>query len=407
MHGIVNVRKLRNGDLKRKQTMIKILIIEDEIRLADVLYDWFYNKNFQVTVCHDGISGYETALKNSYDAIISDVMLPGIDGFSIVKKLRDMKVWTPVIMLTARVELQDKLQGFDAGAEDYLTKPFEIEELDARVKVLLRKNEKAEEVTEEAIERPDFVLEKNSRILKNPVRNKKVKLSGKEYTLLAYFVENYDQILSKEQITVRIWGYDTDVEYNNEEVYISFLRKKLKFIETDTMIETVRGVGYRLRGKTVKQFKKKIMGLLLLIYMIAAVFILALLNFSYVQNNKNSIFRILNMKFQIASGQSENKQEEVPKKQERTSSARSEKATVTEPKEDSYIKKSYLVAKAADGTVYVKNMLPDAGVSEEEIVETAEKFLETKKHLEAMKIISLKFLFMKGNCSLPLLISHL
>ena len=121
------------------------------------------------------------------------------------------------------------------------------------------------------------------------------------------------------------------------------------------------------------------MGLLLLIYMIAAVFILVLLNFSYVQNNKNSIFRILNMKFQIASGQSENKQEEVPKKQERVSSAQGEKATVTEPKEDSYIKKSYLAAKAEDGTVYVKNMLPDTGVSEEEIVETAEKFLETKK----------------------------
>lgn len=235
--------------MKRKQTMIKILIIEDEIRLADVLYDWFYNKNFQVTVCHDGISGYETALKNSYDAIISDVMLPGIDGFSIVKKLRSMKVRTPVIMLTARVELQDKLQGFDAGAEDYLTKPFEIEELDARVKVLLRKNEKGKEEEEETGERPDFVLEKNSHILKNSVRNKKVKLSRKEYTLLSYFVENYDQVLSKEQITIRIWGYDTDVEYNNEEVYISFLRKKLKFIGTDTVIETVRGVGYRLRGK--------------------------------------------------------------------------------------------------------------------------------------------------------------
>ena len=129
----------------------------------------------------------------------------------------------------------------------------------------------------------------------------------------------------------------------------------------------------------MKQFKKKIMGLLLLVYMIAAVFILVLLNFSYVQNNKNSIFRILNMKFQIASGQSENKQEEVPRKQKRISSAQNEKATVTEPKEDSYIKKSYLAAKAEDGTVYVKNMLPDTGVSEEEIVETAEKFLETKK----------------------------
>lgn len=115
-----------------------------------------------------------------------------------------MKVRTPVIMLTARVELQDKLQGFDAGAEDYLTKPFEIEELDARVKVLLRKNEKGKEEEEETGERPDFVLEKNSRILKNSVGNKKVKLSGKEYTLLSYFVENYNQILSKEQITVRI-----------------------------------------------------------------------------------------------------------------------------------------------------------------------------------------------------------
>ena len=228
--------------------MTKILIIEDEIRLSDVLYDWFCNKNFQVTVCHNGIAGYEAAIKTTYDAIISDVMLPGMDGFSIVKKLRSMNVQTPIIMLTARVELQDKLQGFDAGAEDYLTKPFEIEELDARVKVLLRKNGKGTEA-EENKDRPDFILEKNSRMLKNVAGNRKVKLSGKEYTLLSYFAENYNQVLSKEQITVRIWGYDTDVEYNNEEVYISFLRKKLRFIETDTIIETVRGIGYRLRGK--------------------------------------------------------------------------------------------------------------------------------------------------------------
>lgn len=157
----------------------------------------------------------------------------------------------------------------------------------------------------------------------------------------------------------------------------------------------------------MKQFKKKIMGLLLLIYMIAAIFILALLNFSYVQNNKNSISRILNMKFQIISNQNGNKQEEVPKEQERISGARSENVTVTEQKEDSYVKKSYLVAKAENGTLYVKNMLPDTEFSEQEIIETAEKFLKTKKHLEVMKIISLKFLFMKGNCSLPLRILHL
>ena len=232
---------------------MKLLIIEDEIRLADVLYDWFCNKNFQVTVCHDGISGYESAVKGSHDAIISDVMLSGMDGFSIVKKLRDRNVVTPVLMLTARVELQDKLQGFEAGAEDYLTKPFEIEELDARIKVLLRRSGKAIGMTieteAEGVKEFDFILEKNSRVLKNRTGNKKVKLSEKEYTLLSYFMENYNQVLSKEQITVRIWGYDTDVEYNNEEVYISFLRKKLKFVETDTMIETIRGVGYRLRGR--------------------------------------------------------------------------------------------------------------------------------------------------------------
>lgn len=230
--------------------MIKLLIIEDEIRLADVLYDWFSDKNFQVTVCHDGISGYETALKTPFDVIIADVMLPGMDGFSIVKKLRDMKVQTPILILTARVELQDKLQGFEAGAEDYLTKPFEIEELDARIKVLLRKTGNLAETRQaENLSGPDFILEKNTRILKSSASSKSVKLSSKEYTLLSYFMENFNQVLSKEQITIRIWGYDTDVEYNHEEVYISFLRKKLKFIETAAMIETVRGVGYRLRGK--------------------------------------------------------------------------------------------------------------------------------------------------------------
>lgn len=230
--------------------MTTLLIIEDEARLADVLYDWFSRLDFQVTVCHDGISGYESALKTTYDGIICDVMLPGMDGFSIVKKLRSMKVQTPILILTARVELQDKLQGFEAGAEDYLTKPFEIEELDARIKVLLRKNGKAAEPTlMESFNGSDFILEKNSRMLKSSKNHKSVKLSGKEYTLLSYFMENFGLVLSKEQITIRIWGYDTEVEYNNEEVYISFLRKKLKFIETDTLIETVRGVGYRLRRK--------------------------------------------------------------------------------------------------------------------------------------------------------------
>ena len=135
------------------------------------------------------------AVQTNYDIILLDVMLPNLNGMEVCRRLRTKKN-TPIIMLTAKGDITDKVNGLDLGADDYLTKPFEIEELDARVKVLLRKNEKGKEVTEEAIERPDFVLEKNSRILKNSVGNKKVKLSGKEYTLLKVLREDAE-ILSE------------------------------------------------------------------------------------------------------------------------------------------------------------------------------------------------------------------
>ena len=219
--------------------MTTLLIIEDEARLADVLYDWFSRLDFQVTICHDGISEYESALKTTYDGIICDVMLPGMDGFSIVKKLRSMKVQTPILILTARVELQDKLQGFEAGAEDYLTKPFEIEELDARMKVLLRKNGKAaESMPLENFNGADFILEKNSRILKSSKNHKSVKLSGKEYTLLSYFMENFGQILSKEQIletaeAILLTG-KTSGSYQNYQFEISVHEGELLIAFADT-----------------------------------------------------------------------------------------------------------------------------------------------------------------------------
>lgn len=229
---------------------MKMLVIEDEPRLADILCDWFTEKGFEVAVCHEGITGYESAVKGAFDVIISDVMLPGKDGFTLVKNLRNLKIKVPVIMLTARTGLQDKLQGFEAGAEDYLTKPFEIEELDARVRVLLRKcGNNMEKEAENKLVCQDFVLEEDTHLIRNEENNKNVKLSLKEYTLLKYFMQNYDQLLTKEQITVHIWGYDTDVTYNNEEVYISFLRKKMKFIGTKVKIVTVRGGGYRLKGE--------------------------------------------------------------------------------------------------------------------------------------------------------------
>lgn len=229
---------------------MRLLIIEDEPTLAEILHDWFHEKGYDVFVCYEGIEGYERVLKENFDVIISDVMLPGMDGFTLVKKLREMKVKTPILMLTAKNGLQDKLQGFEAGAEDYLTKPFEIEELDARVKVLLKKcGLKSEMAEENKLHCKDFVLDEVTHEIHHNTNHKHVKLSVKEYTLLKYFIENYNQLLTKEQITIRIWGYDTDVAYNNEEVYISFLRKKMKFIGTKIKIVTIRGVGYQLRGE--------------------------------------------------------------------------------------------------------------------------------------------------------------
>ena len=147
---------------------MKLLVIEDEIRLADILSDWFQKKGFEVTVCHDGLSGYEKAQNENFDVILSDVMLPGLDGFQLVRKLREKKIATPVLFLTARVELQDKLEGFEAGAEDYLTKPFDMEELDARVRVLLRKCGVPEpESRENQLSFEDLILDKNTHELRS------------------------------------------------------------------------------------------------------------------------------------------------------------------------------------------------------------------------------------------------
>ena len=218
---------------------MNLLIIEDELRLSDMLRDYFVGKDHAVTLCGDGRSGLETALSSRYDAIVLDVMLPGMDGFEVLSRLRASDNDTP-----ARSSLRDKLAGFESGAEDYLTKPFDIEELEARLCVLTKKRAGAEIA---ALRFGELLLQRDDHLLHDAKSGLSVALSAKEFTLMSYFMENAGQLLSKEQITVRIWGYDTDVSYNNEEVYISFLRKKLAYLQTDARIETVRGAGYRLR----------------------------------------------------------------------------------------------------------------------------------------------------------------
>lgn len=224
---------------------MNVLIIEDEFRLCDMLCDYFTGKGHAVSTCSDGQSGLETALAEQYDSIILDVMLPSMDGFEVLRRLRASGNHTPVLMLTARSSLQDKLTGFEIGAEDYLTKPFDIEELEARLSVLAKK--RSDNTDMNRLRFGDLTLHRDNHLLQNPKSRLSVALSAKEYTLMEYFMENAGQLLSKEQITVRIWGYDADVSYNNEEVYISFLRKKLSYLQTDARIETVRGGGYRLR----------------------------------------------------------------------------------------------------------------------------------------------------------------
>lgn len=231
----------------------RILIIEDEFNLADMIKDWFEEKGVSVEIRTDGNEGYACALSGDFDAIILDVMLPGMDGFSILKMLKANNVETPVLMLTARSELRDKLKGFKDGACDYLTKPFAIEELDARVNVMLMRygaDRRGTKSDENHLEYEDLILDVGGHILR--CKEKRIQLSQKEAKLMEYFMKNHNQVLSKEQITIAIWGADCDAEYNHEEVYISFLRKKLKYLGTDVRIETVRGAGYYLKETTDK-----------------------------------------------------------------------------------------------------------------------------------------------------------
>lgn len=222
---------------------MRILIVEDEVGLADVLKAEFEDANFDVDMTGDGEDGYYLGRSEIYDVIILDGMLPRMDGYDILKKWRGDGIETPVLMLTARSELSDKLKGLDIGADDYLTKPFEMEELIARVRVITRRQGKVET---ESLAFGDISLDIRACVLHNEQTKAEVGLGKKEYQILEFMMKNSRQIVTREQIAQKLWGYDCDAEYNNVEVYISFTRRKLKFIECKTRIKSVRGIGYRL-----------------------------------------------------------------------------------------------------------------------------------------------------------------
>ena len=219
-----------------------ILIVEDEFGIADAVSEMLKKENFNTTIVTNGEDGEYEALSGIYDLVILDVMLPGKNGFEILKSMRDEKIKTPVIMLTAKSEVSDKLNGLENGADDYVTKPFHARELLARVKAVLKRSNNIEELNILEFEN----LKLNLDTCQLEYNDKSVEISGKELELLQLLIINKKQIVDRETIINKIWGYDSDAEYNNVEVYITFIRRKLKLLNSDVIIKAVRGIGYKL-----------------------------------------------------------------------------------------------------------------------------------------------------------------
>ena len=220
---------------------MRILIVEDEKRLAEALAEILTEQKYSTDVVHDGVSGLDYAMSGIYDGIILDVMLPGMNGFEVVRSMRDNQVSTPVLLLTAKDEIADKVRGLDSGADDYLTKPFSTEELLARVRALTRR--KGEIAPSELIF-GDVSLDTGNFLLKS--RDKSVRLGMKEFEVMQILMRNDGNVVSKEILLEKVWGSQSSAEDNNVEAYISFLRKKLFFVGSKVSIATVRKIGYYL-----------------------------------------------------------------------------------------------------------------------------------------------------------------
>lgn len=227
---------------RRKGDNMKLLVVEDEVQLADALSEILKRNKYSVDTCYNGIDGLDNGLTGVYDCIILDIMLPGMNGIEVLRNLRQEKISTPVLLLTARSEIEDKINGLDTGADDYLTKPFVTDELLARIRALTRR--RGEIIDENRMDYNGLLLNKNTSSV--IWQGNDVRLSLKEYQIMELLISNPRQILPKERIIEKIWGYESDVEYNNIEVYISFLRKKLSVISAPVQIRTARGIGYSL-----------------------------------------------------------------------------------------------------------------------------------------------------------------
>lgn len=225
---------------------MNILIVEDEKRLADALVHILREQKYMVDVVYDGADGLAYGESGIYDCIILDVMLPSMNGFDVCLELRKKKITTPVLMLTAKDAIYDKVRGLDAGADDYMTKPFSPDELLARLRVLTRRRG---EVILDEMRYEDITLHIDKSTLSCAKGFKTIHLNFKECEMLKLFMSKPEVIISKQDLITRIWGYDSDAGDNNVEAYVSFLRKKLAFVESGVEIVSAKKLGYKLTAK--------------------------------------------------------------------------------------------------------------------------------------------------------------
>lgn len=221
---------------------MKILIIEDEYSLADAIAESLNKEKYTSTIVTDGEEGETEALTNVYDLILLDVMLPKKNGFEILRSIKEEGITAPVIMLTAKSDITDKLNGLENGVDDYITKPFHMRELIARIKIVLKRKTNTQDT--KVLEYGDLRLDLNTGKMSS--NGLDIAISGKELNLLEILLLNKNQIIDREILANKIWGYNSETEYNNVEVYVSFLRKKLKLLRSNVKIKAVRGIGYKM-----------------------------------------------------------------------------------------------------------------------------------------------------------------
>ncbi len=222
---------------------MRVLVVEDEHKIANAIKKGLHRESYAVDIVHDGIEGYDLASSEQFDVIVLDIMLPGLDGIEICMKLREQQIHTPILMLTAKSQIEDKVVGFNSGADDYLTKPFAFAELLVRIKALTRRPQSS---IGTILSVGDLAIDTNNYEVKRA--GQKIRLSNKEYSLLEYLVRHKDKVITKEQIINHVWNYDSDVLPNSVEVYIKHLRTKIDEPFPDKhLIHTVKGFsGYKI-----------------------------------------------------------------------------------------------------------------------------------------------------------------